>query len=278
MTVKIHHLNCGTMCPYCERLLTGKGGMTVPARFVCHCLLVETKKGLILVDTGLGRDDVRDAKRRMGRGFVAMMRPRLRLEETAFEQIRALGLKPEKVKHIVPTHLDLDHAGGLSDFPEAKVHVLQEELDQITNPDLVAALRFRKAQFAHGPDWQVYQRNGAETRESWFGLDAIRILPEMGVQMYLVPLIGHTRGHCGVAIRTGDRWLLHCGDSYFHVNQIRNPGSVPVGILVFEKLVQTMPSLRAESLAKLVRLFRDHGHEIDLFCAHDPGEFAELAG
>jgi hypothetical protein len=31
--------------------------------------------------------------------------------------------------------------------------------------------------------------------------------------MWLVPLFGHTRGHCGVAIRNGSGWLFHVGDA-----------------------------------------------------------------
>jgi glyoxylase-like metal-dependent hydrolase (beta-lactamase superfamily II) len=31
--------------------------------------------------------------------------------------------------------------------------------------------------------------------------------------MWLVPLFGHTRGHCGVAVRTASGWLFHVGDA-----------------------------------------------------------------
>lgn len=273
MTVKVHHLNCATMCPFCERLLTGQGSMTKAARFVCHCLLVESPKGLILVDSGLGTADIRDANRTLGRGFVAMMRPRLDMKETALAQIKALGFRADDVKHIVPTHLDLDHAGGLSDFPKAGVHVLQQEYDQSQNPAWHEKSRFRAAHFAHGPDWKMY----CKLPDIWFGLPAVRILQDMDVQMYLVALTGHTRGHCGVAVKSGDRWLLHCGDAYFHAKQISDPDHVPVGIKVFEKLVQTIPEQRIESLERLVQLARKHGEEVDLFCAHDPTEFARYA-
>jgi glyoxylase-like metal-dependent hydrolase (beta-lactamase superfamily II) len=45
----------------------------------------------------------------------------------------------------------------------------------------------------------------------WFGIEAIRLpfVPEM----YLVPLFGHTRGHCGIAIQDRDSWLFNCGDA-----------------------------------------------------------------
>jgi glyoxylase-like metal-dependent hydrolase (beta-lactamase superfamily II) len=43
-----------------------------------------------------------------------------------------LGYQPQDVRHIVLTHLDLDHVGGLRDFPHAEVHVYAEELDNAT--------------------------------------------------------------------------------------------------------------------------------------------------
>lgn len=36
---------------------------------------------------------------------------------------------PRDVKHIVLTHLDFDHAGGLDDFPWATVHMMRVERD-----------------------------------------------------------------------------------------------------------------------------------------------------
>jgi glyoxylase-like metal-dependent hydrolase (beta-lactamase superfamily II) len=36
-------------------------------------------------------------------------------------QVQRLGFDPRDVRHIVLTHLDFDHAGGLDDFPHATV-------------------------------------------------------------------------------------------------------------------------------------------------------------
>jgi hypothetical protein len=52
-----------------------------------------------------------------------------------------------------------------------------------------------------------YQENG----DRWFEFDAIRLPFEP--EMWLVPLHGHTRGHCGVAVRGQERWLFHVGDA-----------------------------------------------------------------
>ncbi len=37
--------------------------------------------------------------------------------------MKRLGYSINDVRHIILTHLDLDHAGGLHDFPNAAVHV-----------------------------------------------------------------------------------------------------------------------------------------------------------
>lgn len=267
--MKIHHLNCGTMCPVCKRLINGRGGFFERANMVCHCLLVESERGLILVDTGVGSADVCEPHRRLGSGFVALMAPVLNMRETALEQVKELGFKTSDVKHIVPTHLDLDHAGGLSDFPEAAVHVFEAEHRHAINPSLRDSLRFRKAQFAHGPKWIIH----SETAEAWYGFQAIR--PIEGVDLLMVPLIGHTRGHMGVAVKQGSKWLLHCGDAYFHRSEVvlKHDEPMPAGLAFFEKLVQTLPAERLATQARLRELVKSSGNEVELFCAHDPVEF-----
>lgn len=271
--MKIHHLNCGTMCPMCKRLINGSGGFFQRANMVCHCLLIESAQGLILVDTGLGTSDIQRPKKRLGAGFIAMLSPQLDMGETAIEQIKGLGFKTNDVKHIVPTHLDLDHAGGLSDFPEALVHVFEPEYRHAINPSLRDSLRFRKAQFEHGPNWKIH----SETLETWFGFQAIR--PIAAIDLLMVPLIGHTRGHVGVAVKRGSKWLLHCGDAYFHRSEValKHEDPMPPALAFFEKLVQTLPAERVATQARLRDLVKSSGDEVELICAHDPVEFARYS-
>jgi hypothetical protein len=65
MSAKIHHLDCGTMCPFGGGLVSGEGIFS-SAKMVAHCLLVERENGLLLVDTGFGLDDVRSPAERLG--------------------------------------------------------------------------------------------------------------------------------------------------------------------------------------------------------------------
>lgn len=270
--MRIHHLNCGSMCPIGKRLINGDGGWLASAHMCCHCLLIEGRNGLTLVDTGLGTGDVTDPKR-LGMPFVSVVRPRLLMQETAIQQIRDLGLDPRDVRHIVPTHLDLDHAGGLSDFPGAQVHVYRTELDAaLARSSFRERDRYIPAQWAHGPKWSPREVTG----ESWFGFDAVRALPDADEEVLLVPLTGHTRGHCGVAVRTDRGWLLHCGDAYFFRGEMDADPHCPVGLSLFQTLLQMHGPSRLANQKRLRELKQAHGDEVTIFSAHDPVELSNM--
>ena len=158
--MRIHHLNCGSLCPPGGRLFSGAGGLLSPAPICCHCLLIEGNDRLILVDTGLGVEDVNEP-RRLGHLFNPIMRPRLEVAETALRQVVDLGFRPSDVRHIVPTHLDLDHAGGISDFPGAAVHVHADELRAASSrPSLIERSRYRAVQISAVKKWAVVEEEG----------------------------------------------------------------------------------------------------------------------
>jgi hypothetical protein len=96
--VRIHHLNCGSLCPRGGKAFGGAGGPLSPAPMCCHCLLIEGEDGLILVDAGLGVEDVNEP-RRLGLLFNAMVRPRLDVAETAIRRVVDLGYRPSDVRH-----------------------------------------------------------------------------------------------------------------------------------------------------------------------------------
>jgi len=269
--VRIHHLNCGSLCPRGGGLFGAVGGPLSPAPMCCHCLLIEGDDRLILVDTGLGVDDVNEP-RRLGFLFNAMARPRLEVAETALRQVVDLGYRPSDVRHIVSTHLDLDHAGGISDFPGAAVHIFADELRAASNPSsLNERARYRAAQIAAVKKWAVVKEEG----DSWFGFSAVRAIPETRDEVLLIPLPGHTRGHCGVAIRRSDDWLLHCGDAYFHHSEVALDGNPPpTGLRLFESLINVDSKARLANLARLRQLALLAAGEVKLICSHDPAEFA----
>jgi len=268
----IHHLNCGTMCPRGARMIAGQGGLLETARLVCHCLLIEGAGELVLVDTGFGLDDTRKP-RQLGRPFNAIVRPQLDAAETAISQIRALGLDPGDVRHILVTHLDLDHAGGLPDFPRAEVHLLERELAAATKPRWRERPRYVVAHWSHGPRWVQHEPSG----EQWFGFDSVRPLPGSDAEILLVPLPGHTFGHTGVAVKRDDRWLLHCGDAYFHHGCLHTPPYCPPGLRLFEAFDEADRAARLRNHERLRELAHAHSDEVELICSHDAATLARYA-
>lgn len=266
----IHHLNCGTLCPASSRFVLGEGSFFSRARMVCHCLVLETPHGLGLVDTGLGTHDIQDPSR-LGQRFLKRNAPRLDVRETALAQVEQLGFRREDVRFILPTHLDLDHAGGLSDFPAAEVHIFRDEHASAMKPvDPKAKFGYRPRQWAHGPKWNLHAVDG----ERWFGFEAVRPIPGLGDEVLIVPLTGHSEGHCGIAVKTPGGWLLHAGDAYFSHREVDpvSPRSPP-GVALFQWLRSTDNEARKANQARLRELVRNHSKEVSVFCAHCPTDF-----
>lgn len=265
--MRVHHLNCGSFCPHGRRLINGDGGLLEKGSIVCHCLAIEGEDGVTLVDTGFGMEDVRN-RRQLG-VYAPLLNLRATAETTALKQLEALGFGPADVRHIVTTHLDLDHSGGLPDFPDAEVHLLAAELEAALHPALTDRPRYiGGAHWRHEPRWVTHGTGG----EEWFGFESVRILPGIDTEILLVPLLGHTRGHTGVAIGTGEGWLLHCGDAYFHHRETQTPPSCPPMLRFFQNLTAADNRARKSNRERLRELAARQREEVTLLCSHDPHE------
>ncbi len=271
--MKVHHLNCGSLCPHGQRLLNGHGGWLAPAELCCHCLLLETRHGLVLVDAGFGLQDIRHPHR-LGAAFRWVSQPLLQENETAMRQIEAMGFEHRDVRHIVLTHLDLDHAGGMADFPQALVHIHRPELQAAYQPaTLQERGRYRAMQWQHVPRWVIHEEQG----ETWLGFKGIRALPGTDDEVLLIPLPGHTRGHCAIAVHSDTGWLLHAGDAYFFHGEIEQPAHCPAGLKVLQNLLQFNGQQRRHNQTRLQQLAQQHRSDLKIFCAHDPLEWQQLS-
>ncbi len=272
--MRVHHLNCGLMCPPGGRLFDGFSRGAV-GRLACHCLLVEMDDSLVLVDTGFGLKDVEAPHRRISTFFLYLDNIQLEEEMTALRQVEALGYRPRDVQHIVMTHLDFDHAGGLQDFPWARIHVMEAELEAAARRSGPRESRYSPEQLKGLRHWVTYGQDGAR----WNGFRAVRALEGLPPDILLVSLPGHTEGHAGVAVQDGDGWLLHAADSYFHRHEMDRPErECPLGARAYQRLMAVDFDLHLENQSRLRELYRDPHSRIAVFCTHDLVELAALQG
>ena len=250
MTTRIHHLDCGLL------------RTPLYSRVSCHCLLLEDRDRLALIDTGIGLHDVSAPLERIGQQLIDTAGFRFHERITAVRQIERLGFTASDVAHVVLTHGDPDHTGGLADFPNATVHLSTEELADLGT----GRSRYLPVHFKHGVKWKSHPSSTAV----WFGLEARPLELGFGTDVLLVPLFGHTLGHCGVAVRQGERWTLHVGDAYYLRVELSTDDD-PVSALTAQSAEDDHQ--RRASLERLRHLVRDHEAEIDLFGTHDFTEF-----
>lgn len=250
--------------------------ISLRGKLVSHCLLVETAESLVLVDTGYGLRDVAAPRSRISPAMLALMKPELREEMTAIRQIEALGYDPRDVRHVVLSHLDFDHAGGLDDFPWATVHLLEDEIAAAENrKTTIDRIRYRPQQWGTRDRWRGYR---PDLGEHWNGFDCVRDLLGVGPDILLVPLVGHTLGHAGVAIRREDGWLLYAADAYFYHREMdtARPRCTP-GLRLYQTMMEKDRARRLVNQRRLRALRKAAGAEVEIFCAHDVREFERLA-
>ena len=266
--MRIHHLRCGSAC-------------SIPARFIpeiarqtiCHCLLIETNDGLVLVDAGFGAEDARRPKQRLGGTMTFMLGLEPSEGQATVDQVRALGFAPEDVRHIVLTHLDFDHSGGALDFPQATVHVWATELAAARAPQVWAERQRYPRHIIDGiKHWQAHE---IPAGEAWFGFDCVRPLPGLPDEILLIPLPGHMRGHCGVAVRAADGWMLHAGDAYLGRDEIL-AGPRTLGHRLVAPSIHLDWKQALANQKRLAALVQAQPDSVRVFSAHDPEELAVM--
>jgi glyoxylase-like metal-dependent hydrolase (beta-lactamase superfamily II) len=273
--MRVHHLNAISTCPLGGKLMDGRTESILRrGHLACHCVLVEMPTQLVLIDTGLGLRDVAEPHERLSKFFLFLVKPEFREEMTAVRQIQRLGYDPKDVRHIVLSHLDFDHAGGLDDFPHALVHLLDEEEHAATEQRTVLdRMRYRPAQWSSRDRWRMYEASG----EAWHGFPAVRDLEGVGPDILMVPLIGHTLGHAGIAVRSDRGWLLDAGDAYFYHREMDTEPYCTPGLRLYQWMMQKDGAQRLGNQRRLRELVHSAA-DVTVFCSHDLDEMERLSG
>jgi N-acyl homoserine lactone hydrolase len=235
--VKVHPITTGTVMYPIDALFTS-GGRLATLRSLgfrserieipIPCFLLEhPTAGPFLVDTGHHASMAVDPKGSygplLGRGVSAHIR--MGEGDAMPDQIRKRGVDPDDIKLVVMTHLHLDHASGVAQFPAATFIVTKREWEAATNGPGVRG-GYIARQFDHAFDWRTVDFDGDEVNSyKGFGR-TLDLFGDGSVRLAYTP--GHTLGHMSVVVRTAGREFLIVGDAAYTMRTIE-ASAMPYG-------------------------------------------------
>lgn len=221
-----------------------------------YVTLFHSNLGWVMIDSGYGLRDYHKPSLVM-RLFWWFTRNPSDKQMAVVNQLHLYGIMPDEIRHILLTHLHIDHAGGISDFPSAQIHVLQREYEAALQHRGRLGIGYDTHQWLHHANWCFYQ----EINATWFGMPAIQ-LPLISPATYLIPAPGHTPGHAMIAFQVGEKWVLQTGSAGYptHVADAAQQARAPQW---FKRW------LMGDYQEQLQQLWQQHGDTITFLSSHE---------
>lgn len=218
---KIHAIQTGWVAvKSAHRTLKGMAALRIPAIMMdgtwtewlpIHAWVIEHPSGVIVIDTGetakTSDPEYFACDSMTGFFYTRNLRFAVRPQDEIGAQLKALGIPPEEVRHVVLTHLHSDHMGGLSWFPKSEITVPREDY-----PSSQGTLPCRY------PDWFAPRFPVFRTMQDQALASAYDITPDGDV--IIVPTNGHSDGHQSVLFLEDDTTYWFCGDTTFDERQL----------------------------------------------------------
>ena len=226
------------------------GGEATLLELPCPSFLIEHPKGLVLFDTGCNPKVIDDAV-----GYWGQVAEHLPLkwskQDTLDKQIQGVGYKTSDVKYVILSHAHLDHAGGLTYFPNATFIAGKGEMQHAYWPD---------------PDrrWAFILNDYLPTRAyKWleFGQD-FDLFGDGALQFLYTP--GHTPGECSLLVNTSHRKFLFTGDTVHLRAAVDQEAGMPIDTDPY----QSMTSIHR------IKAIRDI-QGATMWITHDPDDWKE---
>lgn len=201
-------------------LITGQPAATVP---IPAFLIRHPSAGAVLVDTGLHPSIATDGRENFGGLGARIGHPDLKTGEDVPAQLRERGLEPGEVPVVVMTHLHLDHASAISEFPNSTFVVSETEWRSAANDSpLLNGYRRRHFDYAFEYRGIDFGRGGIDSYAT-FGR-CFDLFGDGSIRLAYTP--GHSAGHMSVICRLGERDFVIGGDATYTAAQIE--GDAPL--------------------------------------------------
>lgn len=181
-------------------------------------LLLKSPGCNVLIDCGNGGDFVLKYGEKLGNKFTEMYNMDSS-GPTLLKSLKAQGLEPSDIHHVILTHLHFDHAGGATTekqgklvptFPNAKYYVQKANLETASKPNLRERASYYPANFQPLIDAGVLEILDGPKED---------LLP--GISTLISN--GHTQGQQMVKVSDGKTTLLYCGDVVPTSSHVRTP-------------------------------------------------------
>jgi len=167
--------------------------------------LIEHPRGYVLFDTGTHPAVAEDPRGRLGAvtdAWTITMKP----GEDAVSLLRAAGINPTDVRHVIQSHLHYDHAGGVSFFKSAEVYVQRTELPFAYWPPIYQSGAYVRDDFDHDVNWREI-----EGEHDLFGDGTL----------VMFPTPGHTPGHQSLIVQLDSGPVILLSDATYLVSKMR---------------------------------------------------------
>jgi N-acyl homoserine lactone hydrolase len=179
----------------------------VPAFLVEH-----PRAGPVLIDTGFHPSVAVEPRKNLGPvAHILFKDVRMEAEQAATAQLRAKGVEPSRVNVVVMTHLHVDHASAISEFPDATFVVSRAEWAAATSQGQLHG--YVRRQFDHAFDYRLLDFEGPDVESfASFGR-SFDLFGDGSVRCVYTP--GHTLGHQSVVLRLRRREALVAADAVY---------------------------------------------------------------
>ena len=232
----------------------------VPAYLVEH-----PGVGPMLIDTGLHPSVGVDPKQNFGRMLAYYYRGlKMNAEQAIPAQLRARTLEAADIRFVLMTHMHVDHASAISEFPDTTFVLSQQEWDQLEGGRPTEG--YVRRQYDFGFDFRTFDFDSPGTESfATFGR-SFDLFGDGSIRAVFTP--GHTHGHTSYVLRLRDREVLVACDAAYTMRTLED-SVLPYKMAdehQFRRSLKEIQRYRERTPGALII----PGHDWDAFSALDP--------
>jgi N-acyl homoserine lactone hydrolase len=207
----------------------------VPAFIVEH-----PSAGPFLIDTGMHPSVAEDPKENLGTLGTRLYELRMTGDQAVRAQLEAHGFDADAIRTIVMTHLHLDHASAVSEFPAATFYVDGAEWEAARRGGVLQG--YHHNHFDHDYDWRLLDYDADDVGSyATFGR-TLDLFGDGSVRLLSTP--GHTAGHQSVLLRLSDGQALLTGDAAYTLKDLQ-AAALPLMVQDEHRYKRSQRELRA---------------------------------